>query len=266
MSHCPVPLWVTHEACLRHDMGHHPERPERLYAINDRLIASGLDMVLHRYDAPLVDRDLLNVAHEPLFVDQVHCHLHRPRRPERRLQCMRVHGGVAIHPGQAQVNQGAKRIAEAFDAEGADCWYEDGAKARFLQGIDDPDAYDQVMDILDVDHLRAQAAPGSAEWAEHEAAVRRLLRAAGPSTVLVIFPLVTDLERYPLDALHAKVAGVAREEGVPVLDLRDALSGGSPELLRVAPWDPHLNEYGLSLAAEATAAFLLERGLVPGAP
>ena len=42
------------------------------------------------------------------------------------------------------------RIVEAFEAEGADAWYEDGAKERFLKGIVDPDAYDQVMDILDV--------------------------------------------------------------------------------------------------------------------
>jgi acetoin utilization deacetylase AcuC-like enzyme len=67
----PIAL-VSHSDCLRHDMGHHPERPERLHAINDRLIASGLDMVLQRYDAPLVDRELLDMTHEPLFVDQVH--------------------------------------------------------------------------------------------------------------------------------------------------------------------------------------------------
>jgi len=42
------------------------------------------------------------------------------------------------------------RIAEAFEAEGADAWYEDGAKERFLSGIVNPDDYDQVMDILDV--------------------------------------------------------------------------------------------------------------------
>ncbi|WP_425038186.1 isoleucine--tRNA ligase [Primorskyibacter sp. S187A] len=42
------------------------------------------------------------------------------------------------------------RIAEAFEAEGADAWYADGAKERFLGGIVDPEAYDQVMDILDV--------------------------------------------------------------------------------------------------------------------
>ena len=42
------------------------------------------------------------------------------------------------------------RIVAAFEAEGADAWYQDGAKERFLGGIVDVDAYDQVMDILDV--------------------------------------------------------------------------------------------------------------------
>lgn len=42
------------------------------------------------------------------------------------------------------------RILEAFEAEGADAWYADGAKARFLGNEVDHDAYDQVFDILDV--------------------------------------------------------------------------------------------------------------------
>jgi isoleucyl-tRNA synthetase len=42
------------------------------------------------------------------------------------------------------------RISEAFEADGADVWYMDGAKERFLGGIVDPDAYDQVFDVLDV--------------------------------------------------------------------------------------------------------------------
>ncbi|MBM2576010.1 isoleucine--tRNA ligase [Jannaschia sp. Os4] len=42
------------------------------------------------------------------------------------------------------------RITAAFEAEGADAWYAEGAKHRFLDGLHDPDAYDQVMDILDV--------------------------------------------------------------------------------------------------------------------
>ncbi len=46
-----------------------------------------------------------------------------------------------------EVNQ---RIVEAFEVEGADAWYEEGAKERFLGGIVNPDEYEQVTDILDV--------------------------------------------------------------------------------------------------------------------
>ena len=42
------------------------------------------------------------------------------------------------------------RVVEAFEAEGADAWYMDGAKERFLGGIVDPEDYDQVFDVLDV--------------------------------------------------------------------------------------------------------------------
>ncbi|WP_297772171.1 isoleucine--tRNA ligase [uncultured Roseovarius sp.] len=42
------------------------------------------------------------------------------------------------------------RILEAFEAEGADAWYKEGAKERFLDGIVDPAAWEQVDDILDV--------------------------------------------------------------------------------------------------------------------
>ncbi|WP_114285803.1 isoleucine--tRNA ligase [Candidatus Halocynthiibacter alkanivorans] len=42
------------------------------------------------------------------------------------------------------------RITEAFEAEGADCWYVDGAKERFLGADHNADDYDQVFDVLDV--------------------------------------------------------------------------------------------------------------------
>ena len=42
------------------------------------------------------------------------------------------------------------RILEAFEVEGADAWYKEGAKARFLADDYDPEAYEQVFDILDV--------------------------------------------------------------------------------------------------------------------
>lgn len=50
---------------------YHPEQPARLSAINDRLIASGLEMVLHQYDAPQATREQLLRVHDDAFVDQV---------------------------------------------------------------------------------------------------------------------------------------------------------------------------------------------------
>ncbi|SIN81534.1 isoleucine--tRNA ligase [Vannielia litorea] len=42
------------------------------------------------------------------------------------------------------------RIIAAFEEEGADAWYAEGAKARFLGDDYDAEAYEQVFDVLDV--------------------------------------------------------------------------------------------------------------------
>jgi len=42
------------------------------------------------------------------------------------------------------------RITAAFEADGADCWYAEGSKQRFLGNVVNPDDYVQVFDILDV--------------------------------------------------------------------------------------------------------------------
>ena len=49
------------------------------------------------------------------------------------------------------VNQAVnQRIAAAFEQEGADAWYAEGAAARFLQPDFDPADYEKVDDVLDV--------------------------------------------------------------------------------------------------------------------
>ena len=58
---------------------HHPEQPARLYAINDRLIASGLDMVLMHYDAPLPRGSSCCASMTPAYVQQVLRQLARTR-------------------------------------------------------------------------------------------------------------------------------------------------------------------------------------------
>jgi acetoin utilization deacetylase AcuC-like enzyme len=64
--------YISHYKCQLHEMGsYHPEQPARLTAINDRLIATGLDMVLRQYDAEPASREQLLRAHEAAYVDRV---------------------------------------------------------------------------------------------------------------------------------------------------------------------------------------------------
>jgi acetoin utilization deacetylase AcuC-like enzyme len=56
--------FITHADCLKHEMGAwHPECPERLAAIEDQLIASGVGQHLARYDAPLASDEELARVH-----------------------------------------------------------------------------------------------------------------------------------------------------------------------------------------------------------
>ena len=63
---------ITHPDCLKHDMGrHHPERPERLSAIEDQLIASGLGQHLPRFEAPLASDEQLARVHPLEYVQAI---------------------------------------------------------------------------------------------------------------------------------------------------------------------------------------------------
>jgi acetoin utilization deacetylase AcuC-like enzyme len=50
---------------------HHVEVPERLHAITDRLIASGMEMLVTHYDAPLAERDALLRVHDADYVEMI---------------------------------------------------------------------------------------------------------------------------------------------------------------------------------------------------
>lgn len=64
--------FISENSCNKHQLGeHHPEEPARLEAINNRLVASGLDMVLVRYDAPQATRDQLLAVHDEEYIDMV---------------------------------------------------------------------------------------------------------------------------------------------------------------------------------------------------
>jgi len=62
----------SHPDCRAHDMGRgHPECPQRLDAIHDYLIASGLDVALDQREAPLADLSDLELAHTTGYVTQL---------------------------------------------------------------------------------------------------------------------------------------------------------------------------------------------------
>src|SRR3954469_6142475 len=64
--------YFTHPDCRRHDMGRgHPECPERLDAIQDRLLAAGVLDALDQREAPLASTDLLELAHERMHVASI---------------------------------------------------------------------------------------------------------------------------------------------------------------------------------------------------
>jgi acetoin utilization deacetylase AcuC-like enzyme len=64
--------YITHPQCQLHDMGrHHPECPERLRAIEDQLIASGLIGLLSEHEAPAARREHLVRVHKPSYVDEI---------------------------------------------------------------------------------------------------------------------------------------------------------------------------------------------------
>lgn len=64
--------FITHTDCALHDMGtHHPECPARLGAINDRLIASGIEAYLDFRDAPRADDAHILRAHDASYLERL---------------------------------------------------------------------------------------------------------------------------------------------------------------------------------------------------
>lgn len=65
-------LFISHPNCALHDVGNeHPESPERLDAINDRLITSGLDFSLVKLQAEPASKEHLYRVHDKSYVDDI---------------------------------------------------------------------------------------------------------------------------------------------------------------------------------------------------
>ena len=72
--------FYSHPDCRLHDMGAgHPECPQRLDAIADHLLASGIDLMLTPRDAPLASAAQLSRAHSAGYVGELHALLEQVR-------------------------------------------------------------------------------------------------------------------------------------------------------------------------------------------
>jgi acetoin utilization deacetylase AcuC-like enzyme len=81
--------YISHPLCREHDAGPwHPEAPERLAAIEDHLIATGLDPLLRHYEAPQATREQLLRVHDADYLDALDT-----RSPE--------HGVIHVDPDTA---------------------------------------------------------------------------------------------------------------------------------------------------------------------
>ena len=83
---------ISHRDCMLHDMGaHHPECPQRLTAINDHLIAQGIDAYFTYYDAPLATFEQLLRVHPA-------AHLERIKRASPEMGIVHLDPDTAMNP------------------------------------------------------------------------------------------------------------------------------------------------------------------------
>ena len=106
----------------------------------------------------------------------------------------------------------------------------------------------------------AKNAAGLAQLAEN---FRQLATLDDCQVALVMYPLLEGLERdWPLAPIHARVGQIARDAGLPVLDLAPAFAGQTTSELWVHPTDHHPNGRANAIAVEAIFKWL--QSDVPG--
>lgn len=63
---------ISHPDCLLHNSGpNHPENADRLHAVNNQIIMSGMEYVVQHHDAPLATKNQLRAVHDPSYIDGI---------------------------------------------------------------------------------------------------------------------------------------------------------------------------------------------------
>jgi hypothetical protein len=115
-----------------------------------------------------------------------------------------------------------------------------------------------------VAHYRSLYEDGSPGWQESRRALRRIValcKGAGVPCWVLLFPVLYELnDRYPFQAIHARIRAEVEGAGGGVIDLFPRLKGRRAEECWVHPADQHPNEVVHRIAAEELSEELLARG------
>jgi acetoin utilization deacetylase AcuC-like enzyme len=104
--------FYSHPDCRGHDMGRgHPECPQRLDAIDDYLLASGVDVALQHREAPLVAMDDVTHAHSGGYVAELRSVLEEVQNEKTGLRALDP--DTAASPGTWRAVQRAAGAAVA---------------------------------------------------------------------------------------------------------------------------------------------------------
>ena len=75
---------------------------------------------------------------------------------------------------------------------------------------------------------------------------------------MVLFPVLTNLERYPYDSVEADIARFAGDHGIPFFSLTPAFRNRRGADLWIGPGDQHPNARGHSIVADALYPYLID--------
>jgi len=104
-------LYLTHPACRLHEMGRwHPECPERLDAIADQMLASGIMSYVQEREAPAATAEQICRVHTPQYVQSL-----RDRSPRAGYEALDPDTSMNAHTFEAALHAAGAAVA-AVDA------------------------------------------------------------------------------------------------------------------------------------------------------
>lgn len=111
--------------------------------------------------------------------------------------------------------------------------------------------------------------PDGRRWVSFERDFRRLVAAETARDarfILLIWPLMHELDAYPFRDIHTRLAALGRDAGAEVVDLLPVFEGRDERALWAHPLDHHPNAVAYGMAADALLAHIRSRPIPSSRP